>query len=167
MVPYRIVTRPSFQIVGRKTWIAGTDNEAFGRFWSHCHADGFIASLAELRGDTPNPQTAGAVIGLSCVEADPTRRQFDFFICIETPADLDGAVVAAQGMERHVVPATDWAVFEAHGEMPGALVAAEMYAFTEWLPASGYVHAPAPEMEVYPPTDVPYCEFWLPITRPE
>ncbi|HOT92687.1 MAG TPA: hypothetical protein PLJ78_16680 [Anaerolineae bacterium] len=36
----------------------------------------------------------------------------------------------------------------------------------EWLPASNYVHALAPEMEVYYPGESGsdyYCEFWLPI----
>ena len=79
MVPCRIVTRPAFEVIGRKTWIGGPDNEAFGRFWGQCHADGLIAALAGLRGGAPNPQTQSAVIGLSCVEAEPTRRAFDFF----------------------------------------------------------------------------------------
>ena len=46
---------------------------------------------------------------------------------------------------------------------------AEIYAFTQWLPASGFSHALAPEMEVYLPTrengDEGGCEFWLPIVR--
>jgi AraC family transcriptional regulator len=33
----------------------------------------------------------------------------------------------------------------------------------EWLPNSGYEHALAPEMEVYPSQGEEYCEFWLPI----
>jgi AraC family transcriptional regulator len=45
-----------------------------------------------------------------------------------------------------------------------SLVTAEIYAFSQWLPASGCVHALAPEMEVYPPGQgEPYCEFWLPV----
>ncbi len=165
MVTYRIVARPAFEVIGRKTWIGGPDNEAFGRFWAQCHADGVIATLGRLRGADPCPQTGGAIIGLSCVEQDPAKRDFFFLICIETPDGLSDADVAALGLERHPVPAGEWAVFEGHGAMPDALVAAEMYAFMEWLPASGYAHAPAPEMEVYPLSDEPYCEFWLPITR--
>ena len=44
----------------------------------------------------------------------------------------------------------------------------EIYAFTQWLPASGYAHANAPEMEVYLPgvSGAEYvCEFWLPVMR--
>ena len=79
----RIVERPAFQVVGKKTWISGQDNALFGRFWDRCRAEG-------------------------------------------------------------------------------------MYAFMEWLPNSDYVHANAPEMEVYAPgsdggSENNYCEFWLPI----
>jgi len=34
--------------------------------------------------------------------------------------------------------------------VPESIVQAEMFAFMEWLPQSGYEHALAPEMEVYP-----------------
>ncbi len=47
--------------------------------------------------------------------------------------------------------------------MPEALIDAEMYAFTQWLPASAYRHANAPELEVYPARDGNPVEFWLPI----
>ena len=47
--------------------------------------------------------------------------------------------------------------------LPDALVAAEIEVFTQWLPSSSCRRALAPEMEVYPPPDEAYCEFWLPI----
>ena len=63
-----------------------------------------------------------------------------------------------------------WAVFECNGKVPEAIVKAEMYAFMEWLPNSKYVHAHAPEMEVYPPgidgsSKDAYNEFWLPVSK--
>ena len=83
-------------------------------------------------------------------------------IAIEKP---EGAVIRPEdALESYTVPATTWAIFECHGKLPEAIVASEMYAFGEWLPSSGYVHALAPEMEVYPPRDG-YCEFWLPIRK--
>ena len=84
-------------------------------------------------------------------------------IAVETPQNGLPIGVDVEGMERFTVPAAQWAVFECPGQVPDALVAAEMFAFLEWLPASGYQHTLAPEMEVYPPTSEPYCEFWLPI----
>jgi AraC family transcriptional regulator len=74
------------------------------------------------------------------------------------------------GLETYLVPAARWAVFECIGKVPEAIVESEIYAFTKWLPASGYDHARAPEMEVYFPgndgsSEESYCEFWLPITE--
>ena len=46
-----------------------------------------------------------------------------------------------------------------------SLVSAEMYAFMEWLPKSGYIHAFAPELEVYLANEKDSVEFWLPITK--
>ena len=79
-------------------------------------------------------------------------------IGIERPEEAD-----APELTRHTVLAALWAVFACRGPMPEALVRSEMYAFHDWLPASGYAHAHAPEMEVYPPGGEDYCEFWVPI----
>jgi AraC family transcriptional regulator len=73
-------------------------------------------------------------------------------------------------LETYQVPAAHWAVFECVGKVPEAIMKSEIYAFTEWLPDSGYDHAQAPEMEVYFPgndgnSKDSYCEFWLPITE--
>lgn len=163
MIEHRIVTRPAFDVVGVSTWISGQDNAQFARFWAQCQRDGTIGRLAEITGLRAGPQTGGSLIGVSCVEGDPSIRAFHFLIAVETPAWRD-----IPDLGTHHVPASDWAVFSGRGEMPGALIEAEMCAFGEWLPASGYEHALAPEMEVYPPDDVVarsgvVCEFWLPV----
>ena len=101
-------------------------------------------------------------MGVSCVEKDPAKREFYYLIAIESPGPV-------AELETYRVPPSQWAVFECHGPVPGSIVKAEMYAFMEWLPNSGYVHANAPEMEVYPPesdgSSDNDCEFWLPITE--
>lgn len=162
----RIVTRPAFEIIGPKIWIGGQENEQFGAFWEQCRADGLLQTVQRIQqssGLTAGPQTGGAVLGVSRVEAEPFRREFFYMIAVEAPQNGLSSDVAVDGMERFTIPAAQWAVFECHGQVPDVLVAAEMFAFLEWLPASGYRHALAPEMEVYPPTSEPYCEFWLPI----
>jgi len=163
MTQYRIVQRPAFQVVGKKTWISGPDNSLFGQFWERCTAEGLLEVFKQITCFQPGPHTGGVTLGVSCVEQDPARREFYYLIGIETPQDC-----TALGLESYQVPASRWAVFECHGKVPDAIVQAEMYAFTEWLPASGYVHANAPEMEVYPPesdgsSEDKTCEFWLPI----
>lgn len=136
--------------VRQKTWISGQDNSLFGRFWDACHADGTVENLKESAAPCV---TKAPIIGVSCVEKDPSNRAFDFLIAAE------GA--QAEHLESYRVPACTWAIFRNRGTLPMALVDAEMYAFTQWLPKSGYVHAFAPELEVYPEDGS--VEFWLPV----
>lgn len=163
MPPPRIVARPAFRVTGKKTWISGQDNAIFGRFWQQCQADGLFEQLKRLTGLRAGAQTGGSTLGVSLVGDDPANRAFDYLIGVETVGEIPSG-----DLVTHPVPACRWAVFECRGAMPDALVAAEMYAFMEWLPASGFVHARAPEIEVYPPANdlgggQIDCEFWLPI----
>ncbi len=166
----RVIERPSFTILGKKTWIGGPDNEAFGRFWVECRAEGLLERFGQMQrqaGPPTSSRTNSAVLGVSRVEQDPAKRDFYYMIAIEV-ADEASADASSEetGLERYQVPAGRWAVFECRGKVPDSIVAAEMYAFMEWLPASGFQHALAPEMEVYPLSDdEEYCEFWLPVRK--
>lgn len=174
MIDYRLVGRPAFAIVGRKTWISGPDNEQFGRFWISMRAEGLFDVFSRL-GAAVGPQTGGVTLGVSRVEKDPANRSFDYMIAVEEPKDCRPSARpwadGAHDLERYIVPATRWAVFECRGRVPESIVTAEMYAFMEWLPASGYEHALAPEMEVYLPgsddSENSVCEFWLPVAKRE
>lgn len=150
MIEFRLETHGAFCACGKRTWISGQDNSLFGRFWDACHGDGTV----ELLKASAKPEiTKAPVIGISCVEKDPGNRAFDFCIAAE------GAQVP--GCESYTVSPCTWAIFRNRGKLPKSLVDAEMFAFTQWLPQSGYVHAPVPELEVYPEDGS--VEFWLPI----
>jgi AraC family transcriptional regulator len=125
-----------------------------------CREDGVFELFDRLNHHRAGPQTNGAVLGISRVENNPSKREFYYMIAVEASS---GA--AEPDLETYRVPASQWAVFECQGQVPDSIVSAEMYAFMEWLPSSGFVHANAPEMEVYPPSSATYCEFWLPIRR--
>jgi AraC family transcriptional regulator len=166
MIAVRIVDRPAFRIAGKSTYISGPDNEQFGRFWQECQTGGLMEQLQRLTGFQPGAQTGGATLGVSRVEQDPNKRDFNYMIAVEAEPDAD-----VGDLETYLVPACRWAVFECRGPVPAAIVASEIYAFSQWLPASGYTHDFAPEMEVYPPSSPaqgsePYTEFWLPIRLP-
>ncbi len=158
---YRLIERPAFEVLGKKGWIAGQDD--FGRVWEQCKAEGVLTMFERLGGWQRGPQTNGVTLGISRVERDPANRDFYYMVAIEVPPGC-----THPNLESYQVPASQWAVFECHGKVPAAIVKAEMFAFMEWLPTSGYSHALAPEMEVYYPGDSSddyYCEFWLPITQ--
>ncbi len=158
-------SRATFTVLGRSTWISGQDTAQFGAFWQSASAGGLLIDLERLREGALGRETGSVILGVSRVEADPANRAFPYMIAIESER------LGGRGdLESYQVPASTWAVFRNSGPMPDALVAAEMYAFQEWLPASGYRHAHAPELEVYLPDDVTrtsgvICEFWLPIER--
>lgn len=163
MITVRIERKPEFKIVGRKIWISGTDdNDAFGRFWQESKENGLVELLNNIRGNKQNTIIDNGVFGVSCVEKDPGNRSFYFFIATEYdeyPKDAN--------LEEYSVPACEWAIFENRGVLPDSLVKSELYAFMEWLPNSKYIHAHAPEMEVYPYSgdseEGVLTEFWLPI----
>ncbi|MDD3244022.1 MAG: GyrI-like domain-containing protein [Eubacteriales bacterium] len=159
MIEVRVESKPAFAVAGKKVWISGQDNEQFGRFWAEANSGGLTDRLRALAGNVPGAVTKSSVFGVSCVEKDPNDRAFDFFIA----AELDSA--NAQELETYVVPAAKWAIFSNRGELPMSLVKAEMHAFMEWLPASPYQHALAPELEVYPDAEPDLVEFWLPLTE--
>lgn len=159
MVQVHIVKSPAFLVMGKKTWIQVVDD--FHTFWSRCHEDGTINRLTAAGG--VGPVTKGLAFGISCVEKDPSIRTFDFYIAVEVP----GAGMVPAEFTSFTIPAATWAVFECRGEMLEALYEAEMYAFTQWLPASDYEHALAPELEVYPAKSNKCVQFWLPIVCKE
>lgn len=165
MINYHLIERPAFDVIGRKGWIAKQDD--FGRFWTQCQAEGLMEVFKRISGFRPGAQTHGATLGISRVEQDPSKRDFYYMIAVEKPDQCPPT-----DLEVYCVPASRWAVFECHGPVPGSIVEAEMFVFMEWLPGSGFVHAYAPEMEVYPPESKSdsqdnYCEFWLPIKKKE
>lgn len=166
MIPYRLIERPAFDVMGQKTWISGQDNSLFGRFWEQCRQEGLFERFQQIGNQQPGQQTNGVTLGISRVENDPTKREFYYMIAVEKPQDATSTF----DLESYRVPASLWAVFECRGKVPDSIVTSEIYAFTQWLPASDYVHAYAPEMEVYTPADKgngdeTYCEFWLPVVR--
>ena len=75
---------------------------------------------------------------------------------------------AGEGMALWRVPACHWAVFSGQGAMPTAIQEVERRAVLEWLPASGYEYANAPDIEAYlaPEPENAAFEVWLPIVRP-
>lgn len=58
-----------------------------------------------------------------------------------------------------------WERCNSDGSDAMALIRAEMEAFMNWLPQSGFRHDSRPEIEVYPDGTGVYVEFWLPVAK--
>lgn len=65
-----------------------------------------------------------------------------------------------------MVPAATWAIFPGEG-ISQSIQELEQRIVTEWLPASGYEYANAPDVEVYispDPQNARY-EVWIPVVK--
>ena len=85
MAQYRLVERPAFEVLGKKTWISGQDNDLFGRFWEQCTHTGLFKQFEALGQSRPGPQTGGVTLGISQVEENLAIREFFYMIAIERP----------------------------------------------------------------------------------
>lgn len=155
---YRMVQKDAFYVVGKsiRTSIHGGENQKeIPRFWQNSFADGTADRLCAVAKDE---NMYGLCYGMQ------KDGHFDYAIAVE--GDTDGA---GGEFERILVPAATWAVFTSVGPMPGAIQETWNRVFQEWLPASGYEQAEAPDFELYPPGDscsADYrCEVWIPVVK--
>lgn len=151
---YRIETKEAFRIVGVS---APLDKEIDNNFmevpqmWQKAATNGTIAKLAGIM-DTPP-------MGILGVSACNDAQEWTYFIAVSTNKE-------SKEFEEYVVPKSTWAIFS--GEGTGiSIQELERRIVTEWLPASGYEFANAPDIEVYlnpDPQNTRY-EVWIPVTN--
>ena len=151
---YRIETKGAFRIIGVS---APLDKEIENNFmivpqmWQDAAANGTIEKLAGMM-DTPP-------MGLLGVSACNDTEQWKYFIAVTSTKENSG-------FEEYIVPASTWAVFSGTGTNQ-SIQELEQRIITEWLPASGYEYADAPDIEVYlnpDPQNAQY-EVWIPVTK--
>lgn len=151
---YRIETKEAFRILGVS---APLDREIEKNFmvvpgmWQDAAGNGTIQKLAGLM-DTPP-------MGLLGVSACNDAEEWKYFIAVSSTK-------AGDGFEEYTVPAATWAIFSGAGTNR-SIQELEQRIITEWLPASGYEYADAPDIEVYlnpDPQDARY-EVWIPVTK--
>lgn len=156
---YKIIEKESFSVIGKKTRITMVDNQNFNlvpKFWNNCRIDGTQEWLCKRAGKL-------GMLGI-CMDFDKDTEEFNYMIAVE---EVNKAL--PEGFESRTIPAATWAVFESIGPMPEAAQDVTKRIFSEWFPATGYEHACAPEIEVYPAGDVSSpdyrCEIWIPIKK--
>lgn len=155
---YRIEHREAFRIAGAKRHYCLDAEASMAQvplFWGEAAANGTIQTLCTLPAAEP--------CGILGVCTNMVGKDFDYFIACATDAPLP------EGMEACTVPACTWAIFECIGSMPDAIQDLQRRVIAEWLPASGYEYADAPDIEVYTEGDMNAtdyrCEVWLPIVK--
>ena len=152
---YRLERLDAFRVAGLSASIGDSIAENFQSapaLWERAVQENVVPRLLQMaRGPLPG------LLGVSAQFGESWRYMVG--VCAEK---------AGEGFETWDVPACEWAVFSGQGPMPGAIQEIERRAVLEWLPASGYEYADAPDIEVYllpEPQDAVF-EVWLPILRP-
>lgn len=153
---YRIEKKSAFRIVGITEHYALNIEDGFDNvpsLWQKAKEQEIIPVLASMIDNAPF-----GVLGVStCMDG----KVMDYFISVST--DKETPV----GMVEYTIPECTWAIFECIGALPDAIQNLYRRIMNEWLPASGYEYADAPDIEVYfngNQQDNDYrCEVWLPL----
>lgn len=162
---YRIETKSAILLTGvpvRTTMKEGKCFRDIPAHWDRCFADGTAPRLAGL---IPK----GSAVGLAGVSAefDGEGGEFSYFVAIEAPEDRSALPANCRDVP---VPSGTWGIFTCRGPIPQAMQETMQRIYGEWFPSSGWEHAPAPELEVYPEGDVRspdyVSEIWIPLQRP-
>lgn len=152
---YRIEKKDAFRIIGVSQPLDKEIEKNFmvvPKMWEDAALNGTIQKLAGLM-DTPP-------MGLMGVSACNDEEQWKYFIAVSTAKE-------AAGFEKYTVPAATWAIFPGTGANPSSIQELEQRIVTEWLPASGYEYANAPDIEVYLNQDTQNAQYevWIPVTK--
>lgn len=156
---YTLVEKPGFTLVGTSIEVSTEHGENMARipaFWEEVSASGVIDRIMALPGAK---DCAGA-----CIMDDISAKVFTYAACVV----FDVPVKAPEFSSWQVEPHT-WAVFEVVGQMPQSIQAVWHRIFAEWFPATGFIHANGPELEIYPEGDATApdyrCEIWIPVVK--
>ena len=170
---YRIVEKPSFDVIAKSETIAAEivhkfvvvpeDWEKFWwKFWDEFHRDSRDESLEKLSGGKPGTVTGARYLAVTTIEDG--MKNFSYSVGIEKP---DSPIPA--DYEVIHIPAATWAVFESIGPLPRAIHDLEDRIFIEWFPSTGYEFDNKPQLEVFLPGDRGSrdyrCQVWMPIVK--
>ena len=156
---YRIVERKEYEVVGKVIKVSCKDGENLRRipeFWNECNNDGTVEKICAA-------SKGNALLGI-CMDMELEKERMSYMIAVEdTGSNTDSSLTTRK------IPAATWAVFTSIGPLPGAIQKVWERVFQEWLPATGYEHAEAPELEVYPEgntmAECYRCEVWIPVVK--
>lgn len=156
---YKIVKQDGFRIVGAKCREHMTMEDCFEKvplFWQQVGAQGLIPEICRLM-DGSGPM---GVLGVSTCDGGAFSG---YYIAAASRKPCP------EGMEEYQIPQGDYAVFDCVGALPDAIQNMQRRILTEWLPASGYEYAPAPDIEVYLEGDQSAPDYrsqvWLPVVK--
>ncbi|MDA3901428.1 MAG: AraC family transcriptional regulator [Spirochaetes bacterium] len=112
-----------------------------------------ITALADKKG-----QFQGSLVG-ACMSFDDNAENFTYMIGVES-----NETNIPDGMIEANFDSQKYAVFEARGPQPEAIQKTWRRIFSEWFPATKFIHAKKAEFEVYNgESECTHCDIWIPI----
>ena len=151
---YRIETKEAFRIMGISAPLHKETEQnlaAVPQMWQDAAMNGTIERLGSMMDAPP--------MGLLGVSVCNDEEQWKYFIAVSSTKNCSE-------LEEYIVPASTWAIFTGSGRGQ-SIQELEQRIITEWLPASGYEYANAPDIEVYlnpDPQNAQY-EVWIPVRK--
>ncbi len=151
---YKIIEKEAFTVVGKSLRTTQEENMKEGsisQFWGRSYDNGVVRSLCALEPNKP-------LLGM-CYN-DEADGHFSYLIGVESNKSIDT-------FDTLKISKAKWAVFESIGPLPGAIQNVWKDIFQNFLPSSPYDHAPMPDFELYPDSNLQsedyFCEVWIPI----
>ncbi|MFC0560392.1 AraC family transcriptional regulator [Halalkalibacter alkalisediminis] len=144
---YKFVEKEPFTVVGKKETVASSREEFNPKMWEHIEE---IEESVKLYDNT-------SFSGILNISVTKENGDIDYYIATATTKPCP------KELEILEIPSQTWAVFQATGEMPDALLTTWERVYTEWFSTSGYELAEAPEF-VKGINDTK-TEIWVPVKK--
>jgi AraC family transcriptional regulator len=155
---YKIKECKQIRLVGKSIKVNLADGENIKicqEFWNKCTTEGSfqkILQLADFSG-----QLCGAPVSVNTDFAE------NFQDCIYMIGAESRIEILPEGMEERIIDPQTYAIFEPAELSTEGMQKLWRRIFSEWFPATNYIHAPGAELEIYRSTEARDWEVWIPV----
>lgn len=161
---YEIRDVKGFEIAGEIRQISTVNGQNYieiPKFWQEINNNKKFKEIEKNK--NVSGLLKGSYVG-ACMDFNEKEERLNYMIGMEPSKSTD-----LKSLDKRVIPPLTWAVFPGCGKMPDSIQSVWKRIFSEWFPATDYLHAEGPELEIYPPMEeeseeIPF-EIWIPIEK--
>ncbi|MBN2039172.1 MAG: AraC family transcriptional regulator [Spirochaetes bacterium] len=163
-IDYKIRELKQFRFAGRMLKVA-TDpeinREIIPEFINKCYEDGSMDIILE---NAVTPGIFNGAVAGAFIEYQDNYENFIFMVGTESYIDP-----VPEGMEARIIKPQTYAIFEDTGPLPVTLHKLRERIYSEWFPATQYIHVEGPNFEmgysVTPGMNMFRSELWIPVMQ--
>lgn len=169
VLDYRVETKEAFPFVCRKMPCDTKEElspDQISRFWQECNEDRTFPALRQFisKDSLFKKCIAGASLG-----RDASDKGYPYAIGVSYHGSRDSLSILPPCLSVEEIPAHTYLVFSCIGKMPEAFEKLYHKIYSEFLPASQFIHCGGADFEVYPSSDIAdpgyACEFWIAVEK--